>query len=148
MFNILKRTSFNYKLGRRGEELAAEYLKRKSFSLVTANFTTPVGRNRRGALVAAEIDLIAYDGPILCFIEIKTRTSAHFAPESAVNLRKQRQITRAAKAYRKIFHLSNSPFRFDVVSVILNEEQNHLKIELFRNFWTENRFRKSVWINE
>src|SRR4051812_3672301 len=62
-------------LGMRGEALAALHLERAGYRLVAANFTVPVGRNRRGAVVHAEIDLIAYDGPVLCFIEVKTRAS-------------------------------------------------------------------------
>ena len=47
----------------------------------------------------AEIDLVAYDGPTVCFVEVKTRASDRFAaPEANVDLRKQRQVTRAARA--------------------------------------------------
>jgi putative endonuclease len=133
-------------LGRRGEKLAAEFLERRGYRLVAANFTVPVGRNRRGALVNAEIDLIGYDGATLCFIEVKTRSSADFAaPESAVDLRKQRQITRAARLYRKIFYLNNIVFRYDVVSVVIKEKLSP-KIELFRGFWTEEKFKRKKWI--
>ena len=76
---------------------------------------------RRGQYrVQAEIDLIAYDGPTLCFVEVKTRASDRFAaPEANVDLRKQRQITRAARAYRRLMGLAAAPYRYDVVSVIL-----------------------------
>lgn len=49
-------------LGRRGEELAAAHLRRAGYRLVASNFKLNVGRNRRGALVRAEIDIVAYDG--------------------------------------------------------------------------------------
>lgn len=141
--NLTKETATK-RLGRRGEELAAEFLKRRGFNLVAANFIVPVGRNRLGVLINAEIDLVAYDGETLCFIEVKTRSSDDFAaPEAAVDLRKQRQITRAARAYRKIFHIYNQPFRYDVVSVVM--EKRKPKIELFTNFWNESKFRKKVW---
>ena len=135
------------KLGERGERLAAEMLERKNFRLVAANFVVPVGRNRRGALINAEIDLIAYDGETLVFVEVKTRRSDEFAaPESAVDLRKQRQITRAARAYRRIFRIDGN-FRYDVVSVVLPKENSRPKIALLENFWTENKFRKRRWEN-
>src|SRR5690349_3711999 len=66
-------------LGQRGERLAAERLEEHGYTLVASNFTLPVGRNLRGALIHAEIDLIAYDGPVLCFVEVKTRASDWFA---------------------------------------------------------------------
>src|SRR5215213_9651108 len=58
-------------LGNLGESYAAAYLDQLGYRLVAANFTLPVGRNLRGAIINAEIDLIAYDGDILCFIEVK-----------------------------------------------------------------------------
>ncbi len=133
-------------LGERGEQLAAEFLARRGFRLVAANFVVPIGRNRRNALVNAEIDLIAYDGATLVFIEVKTRSSADFAaPETAVDLRKQRQIIRAAKVYRKIFHITDRNFRFDVIAIVLPENIAKPQIEHFKGFWTERKFRKKSW---
>ncbi|MGE3466032.1 MAG: YraN family protein [Pyrinomonadaceae bacterium] len=60
-------------LGERGEGLAAEYLIDNGYRLVVSNFKVPVGRNRRGAQVTGEIDIVALDGETLCFIEVKTR---------------------------------------------------------------------------
>ena len=141
-------------LGRRGEALAAEHLEGAGYSLVAANFNLPVGRNLRGSLLHAEIDLIAYDGATLCFIEVKTRASDWFAPpEANVDLRKQRQVTRAARAYRRLFNLTNAPYRYDVVSVVVPHEQEGsahndsptARLELLKNFWTDDKFRKRRW---
>ena len=97
-------TSAIHELGRRGEELAAAFLMQTGFQIVASNFTIPVGRNRNDAVVNVEIDLVAYEGPTLCFVEVKTRASDWFAAPSAnVDLRKQRQIMRAAHAYRRMF---------------------------------------------
>ncbi len=132
-------------LGRRGEELAACFIEQKGYRPVAANFTVPVGRNRRGAQVYTEIDLIAYDGETLCFIEVKTRSSNEFAnPEAAVNLRKQRQIIRAARVYRQFFGVREAPFRYDVVGIVVPANQKP-KIELFKGFWTESKFHKTRW---
>jgi putative endonuclease len=138
-------------LGRRGEELAADYLRASGYSLVAANFKLNVGRSLRGAVVQAEIDLVAYEGATLCFVEVKTRASDWFAaPEANVDLRKQRQITRAARAYRRLLGVADEPYRFDVVTVILPppDDTGHNpppRLELLRNFWTEDKFRKRRW---
>jgi putative endonuclease len=143
------RTSENFELGRRGEELAAAYLEQAGYQIVASNFAVPVGRNRNDAVVTVEIDLVAYDGPTLCFVEVKTRASDSFAPPSAnVDLRKQRQIMRAASAYRRMFGLRGSPYRYDVLSIVLpppEEIPNSPRMELLRNFWSEEKFRKRRW---
>src|SRR4051812_43991545 len=102
----LTATAAHFDLGHRGEELAAAYLEQQGYRLVAANVTLPVGRNLRGATVNAELDLVAYDGLTLCFVEVKTRASDWFAPPQVnVDLRKQRQIARAARAYRHMLGL-------------------------------------------
>lgn len=138
-------------LGRRGEALAAAYLEQQGYRLAAANFVVSVGRNRRGALINAELDLIAYDGDVLCFVEVKTRASDWFAaPEANVDTRKQRQISRAARAYRRMFGIGSAPFRYDVLSVILpvpgDPDHKAPKLELLKNFWTDEKFRKRRWI--
>ncbi len=136
------------RIGNIGEDLAARFLIRRGLRLVCSNFKVPIGRNRRGVAVTGEIDLIALDEESLCFIEVKTRSSDEFAaPLAAVDLRKQRQITRTARIYRKIFALQNLKFRYDVVSIVLNKEKSP-KIEHFKNYWTEEKFRKKNWNEE
>ena len=129
-------------LGQRGESYAAAYLEQLGYRLVAANFTLPIGRNLRGAVVNAEIDLVGYDRDTLCFVEVKTRASDWFAPPQVnVDLRKRRQITRAARAYRRMLGIESESYRFDVVTVILNDESTP-QIELLRNFWTEESIRR------
>jgi len=136
------------RIGQKGEQLAAEYLTKKGYRLAAANFKIPIGRNRIGAQVTGEIDLIGYDEDVLCFIEVKTRSSDSFAsPLAAVDLRKQRQIIRTAKMYRKIFRLNNIRFRYDVVSIILPKKLCP-KIELFKGFWDETKFSKKFWTED
>jgi putative endonuclease len=123
-------------LGKLGEAYAAAYLEQAGYRLVAANFTLPVGRNLRGAIVTSEIDLVAYDGDTLCFVEVKTRASDWFVPPQVnVDLRKRRQIARAARAYRHMLGIEDQPYRYDVVTVVLDEPP---QIELLRNFWTTN----------
>jgi putative endonuclease len=133
------------RLGDEGEKLAAHFLRRKGYRLVMANFKVPVGRNSSGAQVTGEIDLIALDAGVLCFIEVKTRRSEAFVAATAnVDLRKQRQITRTARVYRRIFGVFEMEHRFDVVTVVKPQGERPV-IELFKNFWTEATFRKRSW---
>jgi putative endonuclease len=136
--------SAHFELGQRGEQLAAAYLAQQGYAIVAANFALPVGRNTRGVIVNAEIDLVAYEGPTLCFVEVKTRASDWFAPpQTNVDLRKQRQIARAARAYRRLLGLEGSSYRYDVVSVVLPDDRaTSPQIEILRGFWTEDRLRK------
>lgn len=141
--------SAHLELGRRGEELAAAYLERVGYRIVAANFSLPVGRNRIGALINVEIDLIAYEGETLCFVEVKARRSDWFAqPQANVDRRKQRQIARASRAYRRMFGLTGASFRYDVVTVVLpspDDAAAEFEIQLLRNYWTEDKLRKRVW---
>jgi putative endonuclease len=132
-------------LGQLGESYAAAYLEQLGYRLVAANFTLPVGRNRRGAIINAEIDLVAYEGDTLCFVEVKSRSSDWFAPPQVnVDLRKRRQITRAARVYRQMLGIEDEPYRYDVVTVVFNNDSTP-QIELLRNFWTDESLRKRRW---
>jgi putative endonuclease len=132
-------------LGKLGEAYAAAYLEQAGYRLVAANFTLPVGRNLRGAVVNAEIDLVAYDGETLCFVEVKSRASDWFAaPEVNVNLRKRRQIARAARVYRQMLGIEDQQYRYDVVTVVLIPDSTP-QIEHLRNFWTDESLRKRRW---
>lgn len=133
------------KTGARGETLAAKFLEVNGYRLVLSNFKVPIGRNTRGVAVTGEIDIVAIDGETLCFVEVKTRTSDEFAgPLATVTLRKQRQITRTARIYRRIFGLREMPYRYDVVSIVLRPEDEP-RIELIKGFWSESKFRKKAW---
>jgi len=143
ILSISKFTQVVPTLGERGEALAAEYLVENGYRLVVSNFKVPVGRNSKGVQVTGEIDLIAFDGDVLAFIEVKTRRSEEFTPViTNVNLLKQRQITRTAKIYRRIFNIRDVRFRFDAVTVLLPKHAEPT-IELIKGFWSEQRFRSA-----
>ncbi len=130
-------------LGDLGERIAASHLESNGYRLVLANFTVPIGRNTNNAQVTGEIDLIAFDGETLCFVEVKTRSSDEFAgPLSAVDLRKQRQIIRAARVYRRIFGIRDVTHRYDVVTIVMGQPP---VVELIKGFWSESKFRKRAW---
>lgn len=136
-------------LGRRGEELAAAYLRQLGYRIVATNFTLPVGRNRLGVPINVEIDLVAYQGETLCFVEVKSRASDWFAPPQVnVDRRKQRQIARAARAYRRMFGLIGEPYRYDVITIVFGDEDDARippQIKLLQGYWTEDQLRKRAW---
>jgi putative endonuclease len=106
-------------LGKLGEELALEYLRRKGYTIMATNWRA--GHN--------EIDIVARDKDVLVIVEVKSRRSNVFAePEYAVNLEKQRSLIRAANAY--IFRNNvQEETRFDIIAIILKDDQpqiNHL----------------------
>src|ERR1041385_6094388 len=124
-------------LGELGEQKAYEYLtKYEGYRVVATNFVVSLGRGLRGGKLTAEIDLIAYDGETLAFIEVKTRTSNELvAPERAVTLRKQRQIARAARRYRRLMKVEGELYRYDVVTVI--PVATGVDIELLRGYFDD-----------
>ena len=136
----------HFELGARGEALAIELLEQKGYRIVAANFSLPIGRNTRDVIVNAEIDVVAYDGPTLCFIEVKTRASDEIVtPQANVDRRKRRQIARAARSYRRMLGVMDSPFRYDVVSVVGKPDDTRPRIELHKAFWTDEQLRKKSW---
>ena len=136
----------HFELGERGEALAVEYLRSCGYQIVAANFSLPIGRNTRDAIVNAEIDIVAYDEATLCFIEVKTRASDDFAPPQAnVDLRKRRQIARAGRGYRRMFGLMDAAYRYDVITVVAKPDESRPRIELLKGFWTDAQLRKRNW---
>jgi len=140
--------SDNFSLGAQGEALAAEHLKANGYRIVLTNFKVPVGRNRAGAAVTGEIDIIALDGRTLCFVEVKTRRSDDFVPViAAVDKQKMRQITRTARVYRRLFAVTEMAVRYDVVTV-LAPMGSEPKITLTKAFWNEASLKKRVWTSD
>jgi putative endonuclease len=135
-------------LGERGERKAIEYLTEyEGYEIVATNFLVPLGRGLRGQKLTAEIDVIAYDQDTLTFIEVKTRTSDELvAPERAVDLRKQRQIARAARRYRQLMKVYQERYRYDVVTVLPKEDGD--QIELLRGFFDDRVFHRGRYFRE
>ena len=130
-------------LGSFGETAAAEFLRIRGYRIAALNFRTVIGRNRKGVALTGEIDIVAIKGDLICFVEVKSR-SGNAAPESAVTLRKQRQITRTARAYQRIFDISNKKSRFDVITVVAKKRGAPL-VRHLKNFWSPEKFRKKSW---
>ena len=113
------------RIGRRGEEDVYFYLRGLGYVMVARNFRSP---NRRG-----EIDLIAWDKDVLCFIEVKTRTTHDVKPaEAAVDRDKQRNLILVAREYLR--HMAPScQWRFDVVSVYYEGQSRQPEFEVFQS---------------
>jgi putative endonuclease len=132
-------------LGERGERLAVDSLSAAGYRVVLTNFKVPIGRNSKGVAVTGEIDIIALAGETLCFVEVKTRRSDEFKPiETAVDIRKQRQITRTAKVYRRLLNVWDMPHRYDVVTILMPEHTD-ASVTILKDFWNESRFKKRWW---
>ena len=99
--------------GIEGEEAAFFYLRRKGY--------TVVARRWSAGNVPGDLDLIAWQGPLLCFFEVKTRTARDMTPaEAAIDTHKRRTLRRLARQYMRQLPGSGAPqARFDVISVYL-----------------------------
>ncbi len=101
--------------GIKGEEEAARFLARCGYAILDKNVRTRAG----------EIDLVAREGKTLVFVEVKTgKDLAGDPPQAAVNTRKQNRLGKLAHGYLKLRRMRETPCRFDVVSVIVNDEGN------------------------
>ena len=111
-------------LGRRGEDAAAKYLKRRGMRIIERGYDSPLG----------EIDIIAVDDRTVVFVEVKTRTSVNAGHGSeAIDATKQRRMTQAALGYLKSKQLLQNAARFDVVAVTWPSGAREPVIEHYRN---------------
>jgi putative endonuclease len=133
--------------GESGERAAREYLKFfAAYRVMAHNYRVQVGRGLRGQPVFGEIDVIAYDGDVLAFVEVKTRASTSVAPpERAVGLRKQRQIARAARRYRYTMGVVEERHRYDVITVV--PQPDGYAIELLRGYFDDSVFNRGRFFN-
>ncbi|MBI2194476.1 MAG: YraN family protein [Planctomycetes bacterium] len=112
-------------LGDAGEDVAAAFLQKHGYRILERNYAYPGG----------EIDLIAAEGDVLVFVEVKTRSSRdRVSPMLAVTRRKQKLVQRAAERFIVQLRLRRPPVRFDVVTVILGDTPDRRPdIQLFKN---------------
>jgi putative endonuclease len=109
-------------LGKAGESLACAELERRGYVVLERRY------RRRGG----EIDIIARDGNVVVFVEVKAREGRHFGEASeAVTARKRRRLTRLALDYLARHRLTARACRFDVVSIHVENEIP--AVEVFQN---------------
>ncbi len=98
--------------GIRGETYAYWYLRRQGYVIIARNYSA--------AGIRGELDLVGYDGPVLAFIEVKTRagSSEEFGkPEDAVTPEKRRNLARMARRFLADRRISQATCRFDVLAI-------------------------------
>lgn len=109
--------------GMQGEALVARYLRERGYQLAAHGY-----RSRYG-----EIDLIAWDGDVLCFVEVKTRTNLDMAlPREYVTPQKQNKLRKTARMYLAEKRL-DCPARFDVAEVYAEHGFDEDRIEYLEN---------------
>lgn len=100
--------TFRQQRGQAGEQMAGAYLRSCGYAIVAANVRFPVG----------ELDLIAWEGRTLCFVEVRSARTARFGPAAAsVTPMKQRHLIRAAQWYLQRLRRQPDAVRFDVVAI-------------------------------
>lgn len=112
-------------VGASGEEDAYFYLRGLGYVMVARNWRSP---RRHG-----EIDLVGWDGSVLCFVEVKSRTTRDVKPaEAAVDAQKQDELGGMAREYLR--HIAGAPsWRFDVLSLYYDQPGAPPQITLFKN---------------
>ncbi len=129
--------------GRRGEEDAYFYLRRRGYTIIARNYRSP---NHRG-----DLDLVGWDHEVLCIIEVKTRTRRDLKPaEAAVDRDKQRELSLVARDFLRQIPPA-CPWRFDVLAVYYERGPSRPSFELFQNAFSvsynrgfaDSRFRDS-----
>jgi len=109
---------YKQRLGKTGEDLAADFLKKKNFEILERNY-------RYGH---KEIDIIGKDKNTVVFIEVKTGRSKDFgAPLEWVNLRKQKRMIEVAQDYIQKNDFTDFDFRFDVVAITIEKGKREIE---------------------
>jgi putative endonuclease len=123
--DALRRRALKDNRGRIGEDMAHRYLRGQGCTVVARNYRPPHG--------GGELDLVAWHGAVLAFVEVKTRTSVdHGSPDRAVDRQKQEFVERAARDYARRARVDWESTRFDIVAVTLG---NPPRIEWLQNAW-------------
>lgn len=97
-------------VGARAEQLAVEHLEAQGYRVLA--------RNHRGD--GGEVDVIAWDGPVLCFVEVRARATTDFGdPLETIDRRKIARVARAARHFLNTWRGPWPPMRFDAVGIVL-----------------------------
>ncbi len=121
MRNPIVRTFWNLFLGDRGEQEAARFLRQQGLKILHRGYRTDHG----------EIDLIALEGDVVVFVEVKARRRG--VPAEAVTPEKQRRLTLAALHFLKKHGLLDQRSRFDVVAIVWHDDGAPPQIEHIRS---------------
>jgi putative endonuclease len=110
--------------GRWGEKQCERYLKRKGLKTLTRNFSCKTG----------EIDLVMVDtDSAIVFVEVRTKADVAFAsPEVSITTPKKARLLRTARYFLATNNIDDRPFRFDIVTIVLNKT-SHPQIQHYKN---------------
>ncbi len=112
------------RLGRRGEELAAQRLQAEGYRLLARNYRCPAG----------EVDLVAQDGECLVFVEVRTRRGDRWGtPEESVTRDKQARLVLVAEHYLAEHEAWDVDWRIDLVAVDMDGRGRLRRLELVRD---------------
>lgn len=111
-------------IGKEGEKIAYEFLKKEGYDIIATNYRCLYG----------EIDIIAFESDFLVFIEVKTRKNLKYGfPEEAVTKRKQEKLVKVASYYMNICNIIDRKIRFDVISILkLGNKKTDFNIKLIK----------------
>lgn len=112
--------------GKAAEDAAARHLRANGYRILERNFSTPVG----------EIDIVALDGEVICFVEVRSHATADFGSAmEALTKKKQRKVARAALAYLKRRRVEDAQMRFDFAAVEVADDGSHQVNVIKSAFW-------------
>jgi len=110
-------------LGRKGEDIAVAFLERRGYRIIRRNYRCPYG----------EMDIVARDGDVLAFVEVKTRRSRRYGmPEESITPAKQARLIEVAQAYVQESGWQGD-WRIDVVAIELSATGKLRRLELLEN---------------
>lgn len=111
--------TYKQALGTKGERLALHFLRQSGYKIIARNFSCRFG----------EIDIIAQEGEITVFIEVKTRASCEFGlPQEAIRPKKIKHLWRSAQFYIKRYANPEGGFRFDAVAIVLSKDKPRIHL--------------------
>jgi putative endonuclease len=111
-------------LGRRGEEIAARALARRGYRIVARNWHCPAG----------EVDIVAQDGQVWAFVEVRTRRGTRFGtPEESITAAKQARMVDVALSYLAEYEIGDVDWRLDLVAVELDPTGRLVRVDVLEN---------------
>lgn len=118
-------------IGKKGEQIAAAYLKKKGFKVLEMNYKNPKGKQ------LGEIDIVTRKGKDIVFVEVKTRKgkTGEVFPEDNLTPGKLKKLEKIAAHYLQTHRERDTPYHFDAVTVLF-ENHNTAAIRHFEHIFT------------
>lgn len=118
----------NKQLGDLGEDLAAKFLARRGYEILTRKYRSKFG----------ELDIVARDKDTLVFVEVRSKSSSEYGlPQETIDGRKKERLRRVAVSFQARFSLLDYNSRFDCVAVVFGDNGKVENIELIKDaFWS------------